>query len=121
MHANGQIAITTAANLDTDFEAEVDIVFVYSEAVLNQLPFEQFAWISTREEQIARFGNNIDVLSFTIAAGYDQSEVALPERQGEAIAVMVFASHADPVAEGIDITGESEIVLMVESWGISVE
>jgi hypothetical protein len=109
-----------AENLEEDFTAEVDIVFVYEVSVLNQLPFEQFDWISSREQEKIRFGNRIDVISLQVVAGTKLENIPLPARVDMAMAVLVFASHADPVAEGIDITRESKLVLQVENWGIEV-
>jgi hypothetical protein len=115
-----QISLVGAENLEEDFTAEVDIVFVYEVSVLNQLPFEQFDWISSREQEKIRFGNRIDVISLQVVAGTKLENIPLPARVDMAMAVLVFASHADPVAEGIDITRESKLVLQVENWGIEV-
>lgn len=115
------ISVSSASNLDSDFTAEVDIVFIYSDDALNQLPFEQFAWISTREEQIEKFAEEIDVVSLNLEGSFDDFLVELPSRQAAAIAVLVFASHEDPVVEGIDVTGEAHLKLVIESWGVFVE
>lgn len=115
------ITIAPASNLPADFDAEIDIVFVYTQSVLNQLPFEQFGWISTRDEQIARFADNIDVLSVAVNASFSPLSLPLPERHADAVAILVFASHEDPVAEGMDISGESPIALRVERWGVAIE
>jgi len=115
-----QISLVGAENLEEDFTAEVDIVFVYEVSVLNQLPFEQFDWISSREQEKIRFGNRIDVISLQVVAGTKLENIPLPARVDMAMAVLVFASHAEPVAEGIDITRESKLVLQVENWGIEV-
>jgi hypothetical protein len=103
-----QISLVGAENLEEDFTAEVDIVFV------------QFDWISSREQEKIRFGNRIDVISLQVVAGTKLENIPLPARVDMAMAVLVFASHADPVAEGIDITRESKLVLQVENWGIEV-
>ena len=115
-----QISLVGAENLEPDFAAEVDIVFVYETNVLNQLPFEQFDWISSREREIIRFGTRIDVISLQVVAGTKLENIPLPARVDKAVAVLVFASHADPVAESIDITRESKLILQVENWGIEV-
>ena len=38
-----------------------------------------------------------------------------------AVAVLVFDSHGDPVAEGIEISKESKPVLVAENWSINIE
>jgi len=114
------ITVTTADDLISDFESIVDVVFVYDEAIIGQLPFQQFDWISRRLEEIQRLADSISVVSLTVTAETVSEPVQLPSNRQNLVAVLVFASHEDPVAEAIDISDETNVELRVESWGINV-
>jgi len=115
-----QISIQPATELRADFISDVDVLFVYDNALLNQLPFTQFDWISSKEEYLDRAGNQLELVQFRISAQTELQQVLLSQQQNQAIGILVFASHEDPVAEAIDITSETKILLQIESYGINV-
>jgi len=115
-----RIDIQPAAGLPEEFVSDVDVLFVYDNALLNQLPFTQFDWVSSKEEYLDRADDLLELLQFHIAADSESQMVPLPQRYSQAVAVLVFASHEDPVAEAIDITFETGILLQIESYGINV-
>lgn len=115
-----QIYIQPATGLPVNFNSEVDILFVYDDSLLNQLPFTQFDWISSKDEYLDREDKLLELVQFNIVADSELQEVPLPHRHNQAVGILVFASHEDPVAEAIDISFETNILLQIESYGINV-
>lgn len=113
--ADNEVALAAAVT--------VDVVFVFNDAVVAQLPFEQFAWMSARNQVQAQFADQLVVVSSELLPG-SVVNLALPENAHQATSVLVFASHEDPVAEAIDISVEmadaASITLQIEDWGIDV-
>ena len=56
-----------------------------------------------------------DTVTVTVTAGASSEQVQLPPQGQNVVAVLVFASHEDPVAEAIDISDEFNVELRVES------
>ena len=119
--AQRSIAVTMPPDVQLEAAVMIDVVFVYEQTVVDKLPFEQFGWISSRSEMLLRFANALDVVSIEIVPGSMIKELELPQRVSDAVAVLVYASHEDPVAESIDITADSKVLLQVEDWGIDVQ
>jgi hypothetical protein len=115
-----QINVEPAAGLPNGFVTEVDILFVYDANLLNQLPFTQFDWVSSKELYLDREDNLLDIITLTVKPDSSVVPINLPARSNDAIGILVFASHEDPVAEALDISFESNIVLQIESYGINV-
>jgi len=115
-----QFSIQPATGLPADFISDVDVLFVYDNTLLNQLPFTQFDWISSKEEYLDGADNQLELVQFKITAQSELQQVSVSQQQNQAIGILVFASHEDPVAEAIDITSETKILLQIESYGINV-
>ena len=115
-----QINVEPAAGLPNGFVTEVDILFVYDANLLNQLPFTQFDWVSSKELYLEREDNLLDIITLTVKPDSSVVPINLPARSNDAVGVLVFSSHEDPVAEALDISFESNIVLQIESYGINV-
>ena len=115
-----QIALEPAAGLSDEFVSVVDILFVYDANLLNQLPFTQFDWVSGKDAYLEREDNLLDMVQLRIAPNSPRTEIELPARFKEAVGILVFASHEDPVAEALDISLETTILLCIESYGINV-
>ena len=115
-----QISIQPATGLPADFISDVDVLFVYDNTLLNQLPFTQFDWISSKEEYLDEADNQLELIQFRISAQSELQRLSVSQQQNQAIGILVFASHEDPVAEAIDITSEIKILLQIESYGINV-
>lgn len=115
-----QILIQPATNLPGDFTSDIDILFVYDGDLLNQLPFTQFEWVSSRDQYLNQASDLLELTQFHVISTSDPQRHTLSERQRNAHSVLVFASHEDPVAEAIDISFETRILLQIESYGINV-
>ena len=115
-----QIQIQPAPGLPDSFLAEVDILFVYDEALLNQLPFTQFDWVSSKDKYLNRDDNLLELAQFRITADSALQTAPLSDRSQQAVGILVFSSHEDPVAEAIEISLETRILLQIESYGINV-
>lgn len=114
------IRIQFPGSTSLDSAVAIDILFVREQAIADQLPFEQFAWFSGKQAIIARYAQSMTVVGSELLPG-EAIDLELPMDAAESAAVLVYASHEDPVAESIDITQEKNILLLVEDWGIDVQ
>lgn len=113
-----ELQLQPATGMPVEFYSEIDILFVYDRGLLNRLPFTQFDWISGRENYLNV--EQMDLRQIQLSGESLLQNVELPERSSEAIGILVFASHADPVAEAVDITDDSRILLQIDTYGINV-
>src|SRR5210317_398073 len=84
-HQLENINVTLAADLSDQFLSEVDLLFVYDLALLNQLPFSQFDWISSREQFLNASADQLDLIQLTITAEFQESQLTLPDRSRLAV------------------------------------
>jgi hypothetical protein len=114
-----QITLLPDVSLSDGFHSEVDLLFVFDSGLVNALPFTQFEWISGRSDYLAE-SQALEVVTVVVDSETGPVEIHLTGQQRTAAAVLVFASHADPVAEAIDVTRERRIELQIMPYGINV-
>jgi hypothetical protein len=99
---------------------QVDIVFVYSQELLEQFPETKTDWYSKQRQFIAAAGANLDVVSVFIPQGFDSETASLPARRNDALKVFVFAQHDDSKAAPVDISELSNVLVEIDAFGILV-
>ncbi len=99
---------------------EVDVVFVYSDEVLAQIPETKAAWYGNKRQLMESSGENIEVVNLFIPQGFDSSMLSLPERRGEAVKVFVFGQHDVSSRPPIDISEMENVLVQINQFGIAV-
>tara|TARA_B100000686_G_scaffold316889_1_gene365139 strand:- start:363 stop:671 length:309 start_codon:yes stop_codon:yes gene_type:complete len=98
----------------------VDIIFVYSQQIIDKFPSTKTEWYSNQREFIANADNGIDIKSVFIPQGFSSETTSLPERLGEALKVYIFAEHDVSSAAPIDVTNFSDVLVTIDEFGIIV-
>lgn len=99
---------------------EVDIVFVYDRALLEDFPATKEAWYSGRPELVRRAGGGMDVVSVFVPQGFDSAAPGLPARRGGALRVYAFGRHDVPGRPPLDVTGIRDVLVEIDPFGILV-
>ena len=99
---------------------EVDVVFVYSDEVLAQIPETKAAWYGNKRQLMESSGESIEVVNLFIPQGFDSSMLSLPERRGEAVKVFVFGQHDVSSRPPIDISEMENVLVQINQFGIAV-
>jgi hypothetical protein len=99
---------------------EVDIVFLYDEALVEAFPKTKSRWYSMRRTLTQRFGERMDIVSIFVPQGFDSETASLPERGTEAVKVYVIAQHDDGSIAPIDVTERKDITVFIDGFGIIV-
>lgn len=107
-----------------DFNAilisEVDIIFIYDEALLNQFPNTKSEWSSNKREIIAQAGDAMDLVSVFIPQGFSSEMASLPDRRDQAVKVFVIGQHDSSTRPPIDITDFENVLVEINEFGLIV-
>ena len=107
-----------------DFNAilitEVDIVFVYDQAIVDSFPATKTDWYSNKRAFLAETGDRIDLVNVFVPQGFDSTMASLPERRGEALKVFVFGQHDSSTRAPIDITDMENVAVEIDQFGLLV-
>lgn len=99
---------------------EVDIVFVYDRALLEDFPATKSAWYSGKLEFTRRAGGRMDVVNVFVPQGFDSAMAGLPARRNEALRVYVFGQHDGAARPPVDVTGLRDVLVEIDPFGIVV-
>lgn len=99
---------------------EVDVVFLYDQALVDDFPTTKSRWYSMRRTLTRRWLDSMDVVSVFIPQGFDSDTAILPERGKEALKVYIFGQHDDGDAKPIDVTDLSSVLVTIDDLGIIV-
>ncbi|MBM88451.1 MAG: hypothetical protein CMQ41_08760 [Gammaproteobacteria bacterium] len=114
------IHITSRLDPNAILITQVDIIFVYSQQIIDKFPSTKTEWYSNQREFIANADNDIDIKSVFIPQGFNSETTSLPERLGEALKVYIFAEHDVSSAAPIDVTNFSDVLVTIDEFGIIV-
>ena len=107
-----------------DFNAilitEVDIIFVYDQAIVDNFPATKTAWYSNKRAFLAEVGERIDLVNVFVPQGFDSTMASLPERRGEALKVYVFGQHDSSTRAPIDVTDYENVAVEIDQFGLLV-
>ncbi len=98
----------------------VDVVFVYDEEVLADMPQTKSSWFSGKQQFLDDAGDAAQVVSVFIPQGFDSEMMSLPDRKGEAVKVFVLAQHDSSDRAPIDITDYENVLVQINQFGIIV-
>jgi len=99
---------------------EVDVLFLYDEAVLEGFPATKTEWYSSKRGFLESAGDQIDVVSIFVPQGFDSEMASLPQRRADAIKVFVFGQHDGSTRAPIDITDFENVLVEIDQFGILV-
>jgi hypothetical protein len=123
-HANAALLDSVAIKSNLDPNAititEVDIVFLYDQALIENFPKTKSRWYSMRRTLTRAEGDSMDVVSVFIPQGFDAESAVLPERRLDAVKVYVFGQHDDGGVKPVDVTDFSSILVTIDDLGIIV-
>jgi hypothetical protein len=100
---------------------EIDVVFIYDEALLPQVPTSKRAWYGNKRNFTRSAGAGLDVVNLFIPQGFDSDSLTLPARKAEALKVLVFAYHDSAEATPADITALTTVQIEIDPFGIRVK
>lgn len=90
------IAVYVAPDDTLRYAISIDVVFVYSEAVLTMVNgMNATDWFSKKAGLTSGFGNQLEVLEWQMVAGYADDQTKLPSNHASALAVIAFAYYPD--------------------------
>jgi len=99
---------------------EIDIVFLYDQALLEDFPATKSRWYSMRRSLTQRWGDSMDVVSVFIPQGFDSDKAILPDRGLDAVKVYVFGQHDEGSVMPVDVTDFSSVLVTIDGLGIIV-
>lgn len=99
---------------------EIDIVFLYDQAFIEEFPKTKSRWYSMRRTLTRAAGDSMDVVSVFIPQGFDTDTAVLPERRQDAVKVYIFGQHDDGGMKPVDVTEFSSILVTIDDLGIIV-
>lgn len=99
---------------------QVDIIFVYTQELVDAFPSTKTEWYSNQRQFIADAGDRIDLRSVFIPQGFNSETASLPERRSDALKVFIFAEHDASTAAPIDVTEYSDVLVAIDEFGIVV-
>ena len=99
---------------------EVDVIFIYDEAIVNSLPDTKSAWYANKRNFTREAGDAMDIVNVFIPQGFDSEMASLPARRADALKVFVYAYHDDSKAPARDITDSDNVLIQIDPFGIRV-
>lgn len=99
---------------------EVDIIFIYDEETLSNLPDTKSAWYSNKRQFTRDAGDKLDIVNVFIPQGFDSEMASLPARRADALKVVVYAYHDDSKATPRDVTQTANVLVEIDPFGIRV-
>ena len=88
------LSVFVAPDPSLRFALNIDVVFVYSDAVLamvNNLKGNE--WFSQKSGIVSAYSNQVKVLEWQMVSGYADEGRSLPEDHSDALAVIAFAYY----------------------------
>jgi len=115
-------SVNIKSNLDPNAITitEIDVVFLYDQALIEDFPTSKSSWYSMRRTLTQAWGDSMDVVSVFVPQGFDFNTAVLPERKLDAVKVYVFGQHDEAAAIPIDVTDLSAILVTIDDLGIIV-
>ena len=99
---------------------EVDVLFVYNDAVLDGFPATKTEWYSNKRNFLESTEDHVDLVSIFVPQGFDSEMASLPQRRADAIKVFVFGQHDASTRAPIDITGFENVLVEIDQFGLLV-
>ena len=107
-----------------DFNAilitEVDVVFVYDDAMAAQMPVTKGEWYSQKYDLLKDDPAEVDVITTSIPQGFDSVTLSLPENSATAIKVFAVAYHEGQGVAIHDMTDMERSLIQIDQFGIRV-
>jgi len=107
-----------------DFNAilitEVDIVFVYEQASVDNFPATKTEWYSNKRQFLEDAGEAIDLVSVFVPQGFDSDMASLPQRRDQALKVFIFGQHDSSTRAPIDVTDFENVLVEIDQFGLLV-
>ena len=107
-----------------DFNAilitEVDVVFVYDEAMAAQMPSTKGEWYTKKYDLLQDDPAELDVITTSIPQGFDSVTISLPQNSVNAVMVFAVGYHE---AQGVaihDMTAMERALIQIDQFGIRV-
>ena len=99
---------------------EIDVVFVYEQALIAEMPDTKREWYSNKRSFTRRAGDGLDVVTLFVPQGFDSDRLSLPARRAVALSVLVCASHDSAQARPVDIASQRHTFIEIDPFGIRV-
>ncbi len=99
---------------------EVDIIFIYDQAIADNFPTAKSQWYSGKRRFTREAGDAVDIVNIFIPQGFDSVTATLPERKADAVRVVVFGYHDDSKAAPVDIHQWQDVAVEIDPFGIVV-
>ncbi|MDD9889294.1 MAG: hypothetical protein OXU66_08105 [Gammaproteobacteria bacterium] len=99
---------------------QVDIIFVYSQEIVDRFPATKTEWYSNQRQFIADADDGIDLRSVFIPQGFNSETASLPQRRNQALKVFIFAEHDASTAAPVDVTDFEDVLVAIDEFGIVV-
>jgi hypothetical protein len=115
-----QVRLSSLLGLDTILITQVDVVFVYDEALSRELPATKGEWYSLVDEMPADYAARMDVVTTDIPQGFYAQTLVLPDRAREAVRVFAVAYHQSLGTPVRDLTAMRRALIQIDEFGILV-
>lgn len=113
-----RITVSAEAGANRGSASMLDIVFVYDQAIVAQLPKTGPDWFRQKDALLKMFATSVDVVSLQVPAVTPAFDVKFPERASKAVGVFVLANYASvdgqPIAS-LTLWQEAKIRLMPDT------
>lgn len=99
---------------------EVDVVFVYDQAIAEQLPATKGEWYARKYDLLQNDVAGLEVVTTSIPQGFDSAFVILPERSRDAVNIFAVGYHEGQDIPIHDLTGLENALIQIDQFGIRV-
>lgn len=99
---------------------EVDVVFVYDQALADEFPSTKAQWFSGKFMYSRGMGDRAEIVNTFVPQGFDHLDLSLPSRVSEAVKIYVIAQHDDSKTKPAEISKLKQVLVEIDQFGILV-
>lgn len=118
--APAAITVNSLLDLNAILITEVDVIFVYDQAVADAMPRTKEEWYRDKYTLLQQGMDKLQVVTISAPQGFVSDSVRMPERHGEAVRVLICAYHEGNTVALHEVTQYDSVRVDIESYGILV-
>ena len=119
-NALGSVRIQSLLDFNAILITEVDVVFVYDEAVAAQLPTTKGEWYAQKYDLLKEGSRQVDVVTTPVPQGFVSDSLIMPENSRAAVRVFAVGYHEAQGTPVHDLTDFESALIEIDHFGIRV-
>lgn len=114
------IQVSSRLDLNAILITEVDVAFVYDEALAAALPDTKGGWYAQKYDLLEETDSRLDLVTVSAPQGFVFENLVMPDRSGQAVRVFAAAYHEASGVRLHEITGMQRVLIEIDQFGILV-